>query len=72
MCGKLLANEFEKSQKGISVAMVHTGYLRKQNPDGTWETGGNNGKLNMDNLISTLDTPGWSFIANDDNSTQPS
>lgn len=38
MVAKLLSIDLEK--KGIAVAVVHTGYLRKQNKDGFFESGG--------------------------------
>ncbi|KAF2685608.1 hypothetical protein K458DRAFT_416841 [Lentithecium fluviatile CBS 122367] len=38
MTAKLLSIDLEK--KGIAVSVVHTGYLRKQNPDGFFEKGG--------------------------------
>lgn len=41
MVGKLLSIDLEK--KGIAVAVVHTGYLRKQNKDGFFESGGPDG-----------------------------
>ena len=42
MTAKLLSIDLEK--KGIAVSVVHTGYLRKQNPDGFFEKGGPDGK----------------------------
>jgi NAD(P)-dependent dehydrogenase (short-subunit alcohol dehydrogenase family) len=41
MTAKLLSIDLEK--KGIAVSVVHTGYLRKQNPDGFFEKGGPDG-----------------------------
>lgn len=38
MTAKLLSIDLEP--KSIAVGVVHTGYLRKQNPDGTFEKGG--------------------------------
>lgn len=32
-------------EKGVAVAIVHTGYLRKQNMDGSFETEHKNGEL---------------------------
>jgi hypothetical protein len=42
MVGKLLSIDL-KSQ-GIAVAMVHTGYLRKQNKDSAWDSGDKHGE----------------------------
>jgi len=41
MTAKLLSIDLEP--KGIAVGVVHTGYLRKQNTDGTFEKGGPGG-----------------------------
>lgn len=41
MTAKLLSIDLEK--KGIAVAVVHTGYLRKQNPGGSFDKGGPDG-----------------------------
>jgi len=43
MTARLLSIDLEK--KGIAVSVVHTGYLRKQNPDGFFEKGGPDGML---------------------------
>jgi hypothetical protein len=43
MTAKLLSLDLEK--KGIAVSVVHTGYLRKQNPDGTFEKDGPDGMI---------------------------
>lgn len=59
MTAKLLSIDLEK--KGIAVSVVHTGYLRKQNPDGFFEKGGpdavkpDEAAHSLQNWISTFD-----------------
>lgn len=49
MVSKLLSIDLEK--KGIAVAVVHTGYLRKQNKDGFFESGGPDGTCMHTDLL---------------------
>jgi NAD(P)-dependent dehydrogenase (short-subunit alcohol dehydrogenase family) len=53
MVGKLLSIDLKS--KGIAVATVHTGYLRKQNADGFYETGDKHGKRISTNTLNTLE-----------------
>jgi NAD(P)-dependent dehydrogenase (short-subunit alcohol dehydrogenase family) len=55
MVGKLLSIDL-KSQ-GIAVAMVHTGYLRKQNKDGAWDTGDQHGESRHPFFLPSFSIP---------------
>lgn len=52
MVGKLLSIELKK--KGIPVAIVHTGYLRKQNKDGFFEESGDKHAVKPDVAATAL------------------
>ncbi|KAF2175061.1 NAD(P)-binding protein [Zopfia rhizophila CBS 207.26] len=52
MVGKLLSLDLK--QKGIPVAIVHTGYLRKENKDGPFEAGGDKHAVNPDEAANAL------------------